>query len=367
VTAIEAILPHINESVGLKTVDKIDQFQQREATEALVRIAFFNPWLNVREKAIDLLSKRNRYDYLPELIGQLVSPISTRYWIAPGSNRDVHYQYSVFQQTMDANLIWLFDRSLLQAPRSASRSTQRSMFENAALRAREAERQIEFRNEMIEANNLQIQHVLARTTGVMNCDTPADWWNWWYELNEVYAPERPVYYSQVQEVEVARAIPSTIPKGECLIAGTLISTERGLKPVESLEIGDRVLCKDLVTRVLEYRNVLQPTERPPTPTFKIQLEGETIQASGGHLFWVEGRGWTKVRDMSPGMSFSTANGATVQIQEIEPSERVHLFNLVVDRNSNYFVGEHKILSHDSSILARGEPSVEEVIGGSIIQ
>ena len=104
--------------------------------------------------------------------------------------------------------------------------------------------------------------------------------------------------------------------------------------------------------------MLLPTVRPPTPTFRIQLEDEFITASGGHLFWVTGLGWTKVRDLTTEMELSTASVMAARIQRIESGETVPLYKLIVDQHANYFVGANKILSHDSTIQARGEKSVE---------
>jgi hypothetical protein len=75
-----------------------------------------------------------------------------------------------------------------------------------------------------------------------------------------------------------------------------------------------------------------------------------------------GHGWTKTRDLRAGMSLETANGSASEIRQIQSGDTMPLFNLVVDRHANYFVGIHKILSHDSTILARGAPSVEQTIG-----
>jgi hypothetical protein len=39
---------------------------------------------------------------------------------------------------------------------------------------------------------------------------------------------------------------------------------------------------------------------------------------------------------------------------------VPLYNLIVDRHANYFVGTCRILSHDSTIRDQGEVSVEQI-------
>ena len=94
----------------------------------------------------------------------------------------------------------------------------------------------------------------------------------------------------------------------------------------------------------------------------MHLDDETIQASGGHLFWVSGAGFTKTRELRVGQALQTARGEPVTIRAIEASGAQPLYNLVVDGQANYFVGAHQVLSHDSTILSRGEPSVEQENG-----
>jgi hypothetical protein len=129
--------------------------------------------------------------------------------------------------------------------------------------------------------------------------------------------------------------------------------------VESLQTGDRVLCQDLDSQKLQYRVVLNPTRRPATPTFNIVLPDDRIQASGGHLFWIVGRGWMRTRDLRAGMTLRTADRSALPIRDVAAGGSLPLYNLVVDRHANYFVGTGKVLSHDSTILGRGEPSVED--------
>lgn len=357
VTALEMILAPVHEPVALQALGAIDRFPQREATESISRIALLNPSEKVREHALDLLARRNRYDFLPDLVGELVSPVSTQVSITPDSNGNVLYQHVLFQKNFDKDVIRQFDSWMVQHPRNANIARQGNMAIEAGRRAMNAESDIRQLNDLIHTKNSRIQYALRRATDVNPGDSPEDWWRWWYDENEIYTAARPVSYKRVEAVEVTSS-PQIPSSGECLVAGTPIWTDLGPKPVESLQVGDRVLCQNLDNRKLEYRTVLYPTTRPETPTFQIMLEDESIQASGGHLFWVKGEGWTKTRDLRVGWSLQTANGSSVEIKYIQSSASLPLYNLVVDHHANYFVGSSKILSHDSTIQARGEQSVE---------
>jgi hypothetical protein len=357
ITALEAILAHVSETAAHETLGTINRFPEREATESLMRIAMTSRWSTVRERGLEFLAGRNRYDYVPKLLKELVSPVSTRFVIVPSGNGNVLYQYVLYQKNMESDVVRQFDLLLRQNPAFAGPAGQQILALDANRRAIMAEGSILQLNASIELDNQAIQYALKTTTGVDPGNSPEDWWNWWYGENEVYTSVRPVSYTRIQETQTTSA-PTLGAQGECLVAGTPIWTDRGPLPVESLKIGDRVLCQNMELQKLEYQIVLLPTARPATPTFRIRFEGDLITASGGHLFWVTDRGWTKVRDLTTEMTLSTARQTAVAIEGIESGETVPLYNLIVNRHANYFVGANKILSHDSSIQSLGEKSVE---------
>ena len=359
-TALELSLAGERPTIALEVLEVIDRFDVREASETLVRIAFSpSSAREVRDRAMELLSERNPYDFVPALLNQLVTPVSGRYSITPDRQGNVLYRYVLFQQDMEKDSVVQFDRTMLQSPIAPGPGLQRRLMRDADWRAANATAGMEQLNRSIRNKNQAIQEMLNRTLEINPGDSVEDWWQWWYDENEVYTSVRPVDYRLVQETEVTAVPVSNAGRGECLVAGTPIWTDLGLVPVEELSVGDRVLCRDPQSQRLEYQTVLLPTQRPPTPTFRISLEGETIQASGGHFFWIEGRGWTKTRDLQAGMKIRTAHGssAPVRVKGIEPAETVELFNVVVDQNSNYFVGHSQILSHDSTIPDRRSGSI----------
>ncbi len=371
VTALEQILIPSSEAVAHKTLDVIEKFVEREVTESLMRISIFSAWESVRVRAQGLLAERNRYDYVPALMNQLLSPFSIRKSIASDGRGNVLYQYALHQKDMNTDAVRQFDAVMLQNPMS-DRDLRPDLRLDATVRSLQADAMVMQANNQIATKNRAIQTVLASATGVEPGDEPDDWWRWWYDENEVTLYERPVRYSRVVNTEMSvpymraprnpgqNMVTTTRGShGECLVAGSLIWTERGPLPVETLMIGDRVLSQDVETKKLEYRVVLQPTVRPPTATFQMWLAGEVVQASGGHLFWVDQEGWKKVRDLEAGMSLIAAGGAPVSIEKIVPAETVQLYNLIVECNANYFVGSNRVLSHDSTILAQGEKSVEQ--------
>lgn len=220
--------------------------------------------------------------------------------------------------------------------------------------------------------------LLRETTGQTIGDEPKSWWSWWTDRYERYESAKPTtvaYHQQQQQIAITsrayttstsiaeRDLGKALVQWSCLVPGTLVQTERGLVPIEKIQIGDRVLSQDPETAELALKPVLLTTIRAPKPTLKIVTEDNTIEATGGHLWWVSGHGWTKSRDLQPGMMLHTATG-NVEVQKItENSTPQQTHNLVVDGFHTYFVGPERVLSYDNSQL---KPCLHTVPGFGVL-
>jgi hypothetical protein len=208
---------------------------------------------------------------------------------------------------------------------------------------------------------------LTEATGTQAPPSPSEWWDWWYDDNEVYV-------SSGKAPKATHSSSSTTPagdgsgaqRGDCLTAGTLVCTETGPVPVEQVVLGDRVFCCDPETGRLALKPVLQQTARPQGRLLKIRAGGEEFEASGGHVFWVAGRGWIKARDLREGMRLHTIRG-TVPIEAVEPGTSQTSFSLIVADFHTFFAGKAMALTHDNTIrkpthclvpglLSPGEPA-----------
>ena len=77
------------------------------------------------------------------------------------------------------------------------------------------------------------------------------------------------------------------PFQSCFPAGTLVSTENGLQPIQSVRVGDQVWAFDHVSEKWKLRNVLKCYESlHQGDIVAISIAGETIEATPGHPFWV---------------------------------------------------------------------------------
>ncbi len=88
------------------------------------------------------------------------------------------------------------------------------------------------------------------------------------------------------------------------IAGTLIHTETGLKPIEQIQVGDFVLSKS-ETGEQAYKCVLQTFTHPPKRFIQVNYSFDDardiaypINTTMNHPFWVIDKGWTLAEDLN---------------------------------------------------------------------
>jgi hypothetical protein len=219
------------------------------------------------------------------------------------------------------------------------------------------------RNEVQNQLNQRICWVLNSATSQNLPATPETWWKWWNESNEVFvAGDKQIRTQyQAQQVAVADSSPAlalaasgqggagaqSLPM-DCLAAGTPVWTAAGQRPIEQVRVGDLVLSQNVETGELAYKPVLRTTVRPKGKLVKIEAGGETIQTSGGHLFWVSGEGWVKSRKVQPGTQLHTVNG-TAFVSAVDAGREAETYNLIVADFNTYFVGKSRLLSHDNTV------------------
>jgi hypothetical protein len=135
----------------------------------------------------------------------------------------------------------------------------------------------------------------------------------------------------------------------CFAAGTPVVTTDGTRAIEDLLIGDQVLTQNTTTGALSFQPVLAIHHNPPSGTLKLGISGETLVATGIHRFWKAGAGWTMARDLKPGDIIRTVGGSA-RLESVDTDAIQPVFNLDVAQNRNFFVGKHRCLVYDFSIV-----------------
>ncbi|MGG4451216.1 polymorphic toxin-type HINT domain-containing protein [Brevibacillus porteri] len=141
----------------------------------------------------------------------------------------------------------------------------------------------------------------------------------------------------------------------CFTAGTKVLTDEGEKPIEAIEVGDKVLAKSDTTGEVEYKEVVKLFQKQADEIYYIRIGDEVIETTGLHPFWLDGKGWTLVRDLKIGDLLVTSDGTKLAIEKIEIAPRqTTVYNFMVADYHSYFVSNLGIWVHNCTIITAGK-------------
>jgi RHS repeat-associated protein len=153
-------------------------------------------------------------------------------------------------------------------------------------------------------------------------------------------------------------------KGKCcFVAGTLVETKDGLRPIEELDIGDLVLAKDVESGEIAYKEITDLIRRHDRIIWKVVVETEdkqteVFETTDDHPWWIPERGWVTIEELSSGDIATTADGDPATIISVTETSRLDAtYNITVADFETYFVGKQKVLVHNcKNKLKKAQPS-----------
>ena len=135
----------------------------------------------------------------------------------------------------------------------------------------------------------------------------------------------------------------------CFVAGTLVTTEDGQKPIEKIEVGDKVLSEDETTGEVAVKTVTETYVNETDELIHIGVNGETISATPTHPFYVDKLGWTLARSLRAGDVLVLSNGELVTVEWVQHEileSPIKVYNFEVQDFHTYFVGENGVFVHN---------------------
>lgn len=371
IPAIEYVLCGRDEKIALDAVEMLRPMDDFEASQALARQAVFSPWGAVRESASEALRCRPLDHFVPDLLGLLSTPITSdlqvfRCWETPGA---LYYNLILSQETQNqfqVAVLSTFGHVIHNDTEfSIGKRTKRINFVNSVLRPSNAplamtdldrvvrdglrprEDAVVRQNELVTELNGRVSRLLGIVSGQAAMTLPQDWWLWWAEYSDVEygAPKRIAVVTEEEDFVLPTSSIHIYYDPSCFAAGTPVWTDSGLRSIESIGVGDRVLAKHAESGELEYKPVLQTTVRPPHGIVTLRIGDERIACTGGHRFWVSGEGWLKARDLKSQTLLHTVTG-NAPIWSVKQDQSAVTYNLVVADFHTYFVGEAGVLCQD---------------------
>ena len=141
----------------------------------------------------------------------------------------------------------------------------------------------------------------------------------------------------------------------CFVAGTLVITEDGQKPIEEIEVGDKVLSEDETTGEVAVKTVTETYVNETDELIHIGVNGETISATPTHPFYVDKLGWTLARSLRAGDILVLSNGELVTVEWVQHEileSPIKVYNFEVQDFHTYFVGQSSVLVHNDCEKSR---------------
>ena len=142
----------------------------------------------------------------------------------------------------------------------------------------------------------------------------------------------------------------------CFTGDTEVYTSDGLVCIEEIQVGDSVWAYNPETGETELKEVLNVWVKETDEILHVSTyDGETIDTTTNHPFYVEEKGWVAAGNLEIGDTLITADGDEVEVTDLELeklAEPILVYNLEVEDFHTYFVGEYGVLEHNTYKVAR---------------
>ncbi len=166
------------------------------------------------------------------------------------------------------------------------------------------------------------------------------------------------------KIPARKALP-VLARAVCFVAGTPVLTKEGLKPIEEIKEGDKVLSYNEQTKQTEYKTVVRSivrfAEAEKLLLVKVEGEVETLGLTNEHPFFVrihrardntasdnDDGEWRKAGELQVGDLIRKADGTWAIVENISRrSKGEAVYNFEVPDNHNYFVGQTSLLVHNN--------------------
>ncbi|HEX8884455.1 MAG TPA: polymorphic toxin-type HINT domain-containing protein [Noviherbaspirillum sp.] len=151
----------------------------------------------------------------------------------------------------------------------------------------------------------------------------------------------------------------------CFVAGTLVHTSEGLKPIESFVGGEMVLARDEASGELAYRRVLGTRVTPCQAILRVEAwspdgRHEMLRTTAEHPFRVKDHGWKAAHLLQAGDVLIDCEDQPLAVESLVQEEVFEtVYNIEVEEFHTYHVGVAGIWVHNTCGRKR---SANEMLG-----
>ena len=149
---------------------------------------------------------------------------------------------------------------------------------------------------------------------------------------------------------VKKQTKSVSKRAACFTAGTKIHTKDGFKAIETIKAGDYVWSENPETHEKALKKVKKIFVREKDSVVRLSINGEAIETTNEHPFYVEGHGWTSAYDLKVGDKVRLEDGTTGTVEKakhVALDTPVTVYNFEVEDFHTYYVSEQKVLVHNT--------------------
>lgn len=141
----------------------------------------------------------------------------------------------------------------------------------------------------------------------------------------------------------------------CFAAGTLVDTPTGLKPIETLRIGDSVISRDSSTGATMIRPIVDiaPAHERHIWTITVSYtdedghwRDERYETTEDHPWRTENGRWVTSAALAQGQSLARENGTAIVVSVVDTGTTNLTYNLTIADFHTYFVGQAKTWVHN---------------------
>jgi pretoxin HINT domain-containing protein/putative RNase toxin 21 of polymorphic toxin system len=147
-------------------------------------------------------------------------------------------------------------------------------------------------------------------------------------------------------------IAHAIHAGKGFVAGTVVMTATGLKPIEQIKPNEKVISYNFKAKCPIEDKVLDIVKRKTSELVEIETETDTLQVHPQHRFFSKKEGWIQAKDLLEDFDeLSSIIRDSKIIRTARIKKDVELYCLSIKDNHNFFVSKDGVLVHNVVPLA----------------
>ena len=134
----------------------------------------------------------------------------------------------------------------------------------------------------------------------------------------------------------------------CFVGETLVETDKGMKPIESISIGDNVNSYNEETGLFSYETVSQIAKGSSIDLVDISTKNSHIISTSSHPFLTQ-VGWKPAVELTENDYLMDGSNLFIKVDSAKPYTAaipVEVFSLCVTNGHTYIIGNDRVIVHN---------------------